>query len=207
MPTHLKDEQPTEHYRRLAGYPEQMQEWTSEELLLHFLETRLMIQTDSGMRTNDLRMGYVFQVGRYEHEEILRRMNDSVVVADYSETPSDLSQVLHFLRNIMVPDDLLPAIERLGGQSIASYSDPVDRVKRFEEGTIDTSKWHPTIAPDLNQLADHFRYGMYSFLAQGDRAEMIRSAAAHVQRMDQDCQNELEAHWNRQRAKLASWDL
>lgn len=67
-------EGPTPEYRRLAEQPETLQDWGDEQLLTHFLATRLMIETDSGSATNALRMGFVFQVSGHERREILRRM-------------------------------------------------------------------------------------------------------------------------------------
>lgn len=49
--------------------------WTNDELLDHHLDTHLMIETDSGMETNRLRMAYAYQVLAIERTEIIRRIN------------------------------------------------------------------------------------------------------------------------------------
>lgn len=67
-------EGPTGEYRRLAEHPELLREWDAEKLLQHFLDTRLMIETDADMATNRERMRYVHLVDMFEVAEILRRM-------------------------------------------------------------------------------------------------------------------------------------
>lgn len=75
-------EGPTQEYRRLAENPNLITYWSDEKLLKHFLDTRLLIETDSGMPTNQLRMGFVFRVSGYERAEILRRMSVSPLRED-----------------------------------------------------------------------------------------------------------------------------
>lgn len=70
-------EGPTGEYRRLAEHPELIEAMTNTGLLDHFLGTRLMIEYGDNplaAHTNQVRMGYVFTVGRLERAEILRRM-------------------------------------------------------------------------------------------------------------------------------------
>lgn len=70
-------EGPTQEYRDLSENPEKILAMTDEELLKHFLLTRLMIETDTGMPTNKLRMQFVFRVARVERAEILHRMKSA----------------------------------------------------------------------------------------------------------------------------------
>ncbi len=72
-----KTKGPTGEYRRLAEHPDLIAAMSDTELLDHFLDTRLLIETDSGMATNALRMGFVYRVGRDEQIEILRRMGST----------------------------------------------------------------------------------------------------------------------------------
>jgi hypothetical protein len=70
----------TEEYRALAENDGALvKDMTDEQLLRHYLGTRLMIETDNpifvdGAPTNQLRMGFVYQVDGLERAEILRRM-------------------------------------------------------------------------------------------------------------------------------------
>lgn len=77
-----------------------------------------------------------------------------------------------------------------------------DYVLHFEEGDVDTSQWNRKSTATLEKLVQHFRYGIFSFMAHGDRKGMIESAARHTQKMDQPYQDKLAAHWDRQRATL-----
>lgn len=64
----------TDEYRQIAEHPECVREWSDQDLLHHYQDTRQLIETDCGMPTNALRMGFVARVAVIEQAEILRRM-------------------------------------------------------------------------------------------------------------------------------------
>jgi len=69
-------EGPTGEYRRLTeNEGAAIRAMTDVELLRHYELTRLMIETDSMMPTNRVRMEFVRQVSILEQMEILRRMS------------------------------------------------------------------------------------------------------------------------------------
>lgn len=88
-------EGPTQEYRHLAENPDIISTWSGEKLLKHFLNTRLMIETDSGMETNALRMGFVFQVSGYERVELLRRLSLRDPGVDHSVLKERLAAIEH----------------------------------------------------------------------------------------------------------------
>lgn len=77
----MGEEGMTEEYRRLSEHPEQIMAMDNETLLRHFLHTRNYIEINDNplspyMPTNALRMSFVFEVGKIESIEVLRRMKD-----------------------------------------------------------------------------------------------------------------------------------
>lgn len=59
----------------------------------------------------------------------------------------------------------------------------------------------------LDRLVELFRIGLNTFLAQGDRADMIQFAAKFVQEQDAPIQRQLAEHWDEQRRRLSTWGL
>jgi hypothetical protein len=66
----------TKDYQVLIDDPSVITGWNNEKLLLHFLETRFIMVTETVMNFSAQRMAAVIKVAWMEYEEILKRMKE-----------------------------------------------------------------------------------------------------------------------------------
>jgi hypothetical protein len=104
----------------------------------------------------------------------------------------------------------------LGDGYIGTYDDyqeakSIVRANGYESGAVyrrvPYSQEEPSDPFDLDAIVEHFRDALHAYLAQGNRAQMIASAAAHAQKMDEPNQRRLAQNYRRNAGILASHDL